>query len=399
MKEYRTHYLKGKQMMKTLFANGFVYDTESRSFRKRDLLVERNGIITDADYHGEEIEDTVDCTGKYIIPGLVDVHTHGRGGYDFNTADAAGVLRMRRSYAQSGTTTVFATLASETVENLYKSFEAIKPNRVPRSGTANIAGIHLEGRYLNPKRRGAHPEHLLVPLNCEELKQFLEAMKPAPMRVSAAVEMEGGEEFIKAALAEDAVVAIAHSDATYEEAVRCVELGVTGFTHTFNAMSPLHHRKPGCIAASLMTDSAYTELICDGEHIHPEMISMASRLKPEDKVVLITDSMEAAGCEDGEYAIAGQPVIVKDGKALTLDGAIAGSTLDLFTGMKNYMKFTGKTLEEVIPAATSNPADMMGIGLDCGRIAEGYSADMLVLTNKENPEIESVWIGGEKIER
>ena len=384
-------------MMKTLFANGFVYDTARRCFRKADILVESCGIITDTDYHGEEVENTVDCAGKYIIPGLVDIHTHGRGGYDFNTADEAGVLRMRRSYAEAGTTTVFATLASETVENLYKSIDAIKPNSVPAAGNANIAGIHLEGRYLNPKRRGAHPVHLLAPLDPAELKEFLDAMKPLPARVSAAVEMEGGEEFIKTALAEGAVAAIAHSDAKYDEAVRCVELGVTGFTHTFNAMSPLHHREPGCIAASLLCDSAYSEFICDGEHIHPEMIRMASRLKPADKFVLITDSMEASGCEDGEYSIAGQPVIVKNGKALTLDGAIAGSTLDLFTAMKNYMKFAGKTLEEAIPAATSNPADMMGIGQDCGRIEKGYGADLLILTDKENPEIESVWIGGKKI--
>ena len=385
--------------MKTLLRGGFVYDSSIRKFTKRDILIEQNGIITDTDYHGDAVENTVDCTGKYIIPGLVDVHTHGRGGYDFNTADTEGVLRMRRSYAQSGTTTVFATLASETVENLNKSFEAIKPNFVPGSGMANIAGIHLEGRYLNPKRRGAHPAHLLAPLDPAELKTFLEAMKPLPARVSAAVEMEGGEEFIKTALSEGAIVAIAHSDAKYDEAVRCVELGVTGFTHTFNAMSPLHHREPGCIAASLLCDSAYSEFICDGEHIHPEMIRMASKLKPAEKFVLITDSMEAAGCSDGEYSIAGQPVIVKNGKALTLDGAIAGSTLDLFTAMKNYMKFAHKTLEEAVPAATSNPADMMGAGQNCGRIEKGRYADLLILTEYENPEIESVWIGGEKIER
>lgn len=385
--------------MKTLLRGGFVYDSSIRKFTKRDILIEQNGIITDTDYHGDAVENTVDCTGKYIIPGLVDVHTHGRGGYDFNTADTEGVLRMRRSYAQSGTTTVFATLASETVENLNKSFEAIKPNFVPRSGMADIAGIHLEGRYLNPKRRGAHPAHLLAPLDPAELKTFLEAMKPLPARVSAAVEMEGGEEFIKTALAEGAIVAIAHSDAKYDEAVRCVELGVTGFTHTFNAMSPLHHREPGCIAASLLCDNAYSEFICDGEHIHPEMIRMASKLKPAEKFVLITDSMEAAGCNDGEYSIAGQPVIVKNGKALTLDGAIAGSTLDLFTAMKNYMKFARKTLEEAVPAATSNPADMMGAGQYCGRIEKGRYADLLILTEYENPEIESVWIGGEKIER
>lgn len=384
--------------MKTVFQNGRVYCTEQCAFLRTDLLIE-NGVITDADYHATPDQDAsvIDCTGLYIIPGLIDVHTHGRGGYDFNTADSAGCLAMRRSYAQSGTTTVFATLASETVEKLHASFDTIRGNRVPREGYAKIAGIHLEGRYLNPRRRGAHPEHLLAPLDAAELKGFLEEMKPAPMRVSAAVEMEGGEEFIRTALEADAVVTLAHSDASYEEAMRCVELGVTGFTHTFNAMPPLHHRKPGCIAASLLCDSAYSELICDGEHIHPAMIKMASRLKPADKVVLITDSMEAAGCEDGEYAIAGQPVFVKNGKALTADGAIAGSTLDLFTAMVNYMKFTGKPLEEVIPAATANPAKMMGIDHLCGTIANGLAADFVMIADRENPAIESVWIGGMKI--
>lgn len=385
-------------MMKTVFQNGLVYSTPHRSFVRADLLVE-NGTIVDKDYHASAAEDVqvIDCTGLYILPGLVDVHTHGRAGYDFNTADGAGCLAMRRSYALSGTTTVFATLASETPEHFHASFDAIRSNRTPLDGHAHIAGVHLEGRYLHPKRRGAHPERLLAPLDCEELREFLSEMQPSPMRVSAAVEMDGGAEFIKAALDAGAVVTLAHSNATYEEALSCVEMGVTGFTHTFNAMPPLHHREPGCIAASLLCDNAYSELICDGEHIHPAMIRMAARLKPEDKVVLITDSMEAAGCADGSYAIAGQPVLVKDGKALTLDGAIAGSTLDLFTAMCNYMKFTGKTLEEVIPAATSNPAKMMHVDHVCGTIENGCRADFVMISECESPVIKSVWIDGKQI--
>lgn len=381
-----------------LFRNGLVYSTMQCAFIKADLLV-KDGKIADCDYRGTVTDEmtVIDCTGKYIMPGLVDVHTHGRGGYDFNRAGDEECRAMRKSYAQAGTTTLMATLASDTLDSLNASIDAAQKNRVPEEGMATIAGVHLEGRYLNPKRRGAHAEELLFPLDPDELTGLLNRMLPLPAHVSAAVELEGGQKFVRTAKELGATVGMVHSDATYAEAMDAVQWGVTSFTHTFNAMRPIHHREPGNMVASLMCDGAYTELICDGEHVHPAMIKMASRTKPHDKLILVTDSMEAAGCSDGTYSIAGLPVYVKNGRAVNNEGALAGSTLDLWKALLNFMSFTGRTLEEAIPCATSNPAAMLGISGDCGSIRNGARADFIMLENKNEPAIESVWICGAKI--
>ena len=382
--------------MFTVFKNGSVYRNADRCFVRSDLLV-RDGVIVDPAYTGELPADCkiVDCTGRYLLPGLVDVHTHGRSGYDFNAVDGDAVTALRVSYAKAGTTTLMATLASAPMEDLYNSIRWIGENRTPEPGKATLAGVHLEGRYLNPKRRGAHATELLAPLDTDEFEALMTAMLPLPVHVSCAPEMENGEAFVKTALRLGATVGMAHSDATWDEAKKAVEWGVTSFTHTFNAMKPVHHREPGNAAASLLTDAAWTELICDGEHIHPAMIALAARCKPSNKLVLITDSMEAAAKPDGEYGIAGLPVYVKNGRAVNSDGALAGSTLDLFRGLTNFMKFTGKTLEEALPCATSNPAEMVGIDADCGSLSAGRRADIVMITDKENPEIESVRVLGE----
>lgn len=384
--------------MDKLFKNGYVYMTETRMFRLSDILV-CNGKISVVDFHGTPGNGVtvIDCRGLYIMPGLVDVHTHGRAGFDFNTADDSGVKAMRHSYATVGTTSVMATLASAPLDSLKSSIMTAKDNTPCEDGIANIIGVHLEGRYLSEKRRGAHAASLLAPLYAGELTDLLECSSPMPTHVSAAFELDGGREFAAAAIKAGATCSLAHTDATYDEAIKAVSFGITSFTHTFNAMRPVHHREPGGAVASLMCDGAYSEFICDGEHIHPAMIKLASRLKPRDRFVLITDSMEATGCPDGEYAIAGLPVFVKNGRAVNSDGALAGSTLDLFTALCNYMKFTGLSLEEALPAATSNPAAMVGVSDICGEITAGRRADFIMTDNKTNPVLKSVVVGGETI--
>jgi len=379
--------------MTTRFTGGNLYRTDKKLFEKGDLTV-TDGVIAE---NGAKADRIVDCTGKYLIPGLVDVHTHGRAGFDFNTASADDICVMRASYAKAGTTTVMATLASATMESFAESAAAIGKNRAVESGMATVAGVHIEGRYLNPKKRGAHPEDLLAPLNADEAAALADSMLPLPVHVTAAVEEDGGEAFVKALVKKGVTVGMGHSDGTYDDSVKAVGWGVTAFTHTFNAMRAIHHREPGIMAASMLSDTAYTEVICDGEHVHPAMIALCDRAKADGRLVLITDSMEATGCPDGEYSIAGLPVYVRNGKAVNSEGALAGSTLDLFRALVNYMAFTGKTLEEAVPAATLNPANEVGIGDTVGSLDIGKRADILMLSDKTSPVLESVWVAGERI--
>ena len=383
--------------MKVLFTGGAVYSTADRQFVMADILT-TDGMITEVAPHISAADaETVDCTGKYILPGLVDVHTHGRAGFDFNEIDEAAVMTMRQSYAKAGTTTLMATLASAEPESLDNSIRVINGQRDIRPGMATIAGIHLEGRYLHPGRRGAHAPQLLAPLDPVELKSYIDKMLPLPVHISAAVEMENGDAFIKCACGCGATVAMVHSDATYEQTRHAVEMGVRSFSHTFNAMKPVHHREPGNAVGSLLSDECWSEFICDGEHLNPAIVKMATRCKPADKFMLVTDSMAAAGCSDGNYSIAGLPVIVKNGRAVNEEGALAGSTLDLFKAVCNTMRFADKTLEEVIPFATSNPADMLGIAGSCGRIEKGLRADFVMIEDKEAPAIESVWCASVRV--
>ena len=217
-------------------------------------------------------------------------------------------------------------------------------------------------------------------------------------RWSAAPELSGVEDFAKYAQEKGIVLSIAHSDADFEHAEEAIERGAVSFTHTYNAMSPLHHRNPGCVGAALLNDKAYAELICDGFHSHPAMTRLLARMKPANKLVLITDSMEAAGLSDGAYSIAGIPVFVKNGQAVNSEGAIAGSTITLFGGLTNFMKFTGKTLEEALPCATENPARMVGAFEQIGSVAAGKRADFLLIENKEAPVLKSVICGGKTVE-
>lgn len=341
----------------------YIYDTASRKFWRGNITAE-GGVITQIRFFPAEGANDAGPK-RYIIPGPVDVHTHGRNGVDFAGATVDEMLRVREDYATAGTLTVIPTIASAPLDVMVDSVRAVRE--------AGYLGVHIEGRWLNVKCRGAHnPEMLALP-SAEELKQILDAAEDLTVHVTVAPELEGGEEFVKTAIAAGATVAAGHTYMTVEEAYKALEWGVTAFTHTFNAMPPLHHRSPGVIGAALCSD-AYVELICDGVHLHSETVKLVSKIKSRDKVVLITDSMAATGCSDGVYTLAGQRVTVTGGKALTDDGAIAGSTLSLYDGMKNYVKFAGISLEDAIDAATINPARMLGLESKVGSLEVGKLA-------------------------
>ena len=384
------------------FIGGFVFNSHTEKFNKANIIC-RDGYIEEI---SEDVAkalpfgcEQVDLGGKYIIPGLVDVHTHGIAGYDFCWADTPDkVAHMCKAYAKNGSTSIMATLASDTMTRLYNSIYAINQTRLGSGqDMANIMGIHMEGRYLNPKMRGAHATELLALPDVEELCGLARIMLPAPMHFSLAPELEGGKEFIKKAKELGATVGIAHTNSTYEEAEEAISYGADSFTHTFNAMTPVHHRNPGAAVCSLNSRKAYTEIICDGIHLHPAIVQLAYNAKAKDKLVLVTDSMSATATEDGAYEIAGTKVYVKDGRAVNAEGVLAGSTLTLFKAVTNLMKFCGITLNEALKCATTNPAKMVGADF-VGSLEKNYRADFIVLESIECPEISQVYVGGNKIE-
>ncbi len=365
-----------------------IYDTDTRDFCAGEILV-RGGRIAAVAAPGElpavdmPAADVYDAEGRLVIPGLVDVHTHGRAGGDFGCVSGEGLRRTAESYLASGVTTVLPTLASAPLDELHAAVDRINALRAASATDGklpNIAGIHLEGRYLNEKKRGAHAPALIAPLDPEEMADLVSRMNGA-CHISAALEQDDGEHsFLRRALSLGVTVALGHTMADYATAVELFCYGVSGVAHLFNAMPPLHHRDGGAVAAALLSKSTYCELICDGFHVSPEMVKLAYTLAG-DRLVLVSDSMEATGCPDGDYSIAGMPVTVVEGKARTSDGAIAGSTLSLWQGVHNLSDFAGISFENALYAATMAPALEVGIADEVGSIVPGKRADLLVLDN------------------
>ena len=386
--------------MKRLYKNGYIYGENydvCPSFVYGWLMTDGEKIakVGLGEYDGciAEIDETIDLCGACLAPGLVDIHTHGRAGGDFNSADADMMVKMSRSYLESGVTSVMPTLASDTFDGLCRSVENIGVAKA--RGAENFVGVHLEGRFLNPKKRGAHSESLLAPLNADEIETLIIRMKTiGASHVSAALELDKDGSFTSKVLENNATLGLAHTNATYAEAQNAFERGAISLTHTYNAMSPFHHRDGGAVGAGLLNDNVYCELIVDGFHVAPEAVKLACRMKKE-KLVLITDSMEATGMEDGEYSIAGLPVIVKDGKARTIEGAIAGSTLSLIDGVKNLAGFAEIPFSVALYSATVAPAKMLGIFDTVGSLEEGKMANMLIFDKELN--VREVIFMGEKI--
>jgi len=359
--------------VKTLINNAFVYSSETETFRKGSLLFS-DRIIDVGEVRGDA-DTVIDADEALLVPGFVDVHTHGRAGYDFTDADEENLKKMAESYLSVGTTSLFPTLASAEYAQLLTMSDKINALKGNTSG-AEFLGIHLEGRYLNPNKRGAHAKSLLAPFDEQELEELVFRMR-TPCHISSALELDGGMLFAKKARSLGATLGLAHTEADYETAMTAYRDHSVSFTHLFNAMPSLGHRESGAVAAGL-TSGAYCELICDGLHIAPEMIKLAYRCLGNRRLSLITDSMMASGCDDGEYFIAGNPCTVKNGKALTHEGKLAGSTLDMKTALENLMRFCDIPLETALRCATLTPAEQVGVDKEVGSINIGKRSDLLL---------------------
>lgn len=377
------------------FTNAKIYNTQKRTFEEGTLYTEDGVICSPC-----TADETVDCVGAYMIPGMVDVHTHGRANVDSDNASRDEILRMARDYARVGTTSfmpTFATVPFNWYEKAIDSISEAKAEQNKGAAGANILGIHFEGRYLNEKKKGAHDSRLLAEPDADEIADIIDRAAKGGLKcfhITCAPELPGGENFIKRAVSMGATVGIGHSAATFNECMAALKWGAVAFTHLYNAMSPLTHREPGCVGAGLSTE-AYTELIPDGYHVDPAVVKITYMAKSPDKLVLITDSLPAAGMEPGIYKMGDSVCDTRNGKiAFCEDGVtINGSIIDLFTGMKNFMRFTGISLEEAITYATVNPAKMIGAESQVGSLEKGKRADFILLEN-DKETIRRVYVKG-----
>ena len=377
--------------MITKIENVNVFNTEKRIFEEGSVFFE-NGNITSHTHFPDAI---LDGRGGYLIPGLIDVHTHGRCGIDIMSADAKELETLSLEYAKTGVTTVYPTIMTAPVESLRAAITEIKKAK----NHADFAGIHIEGPYISAKKPGCHNIPDIRKPAYEELASlFTEIL---PLRTHLTVAPEEDDEGTIEKLTErfgkcGGTVGIGHSNATYAQCVEALQKGARSFTHTFNAMAAIGHREPGVAGAALATNG-YAELICDGIHVCPAIVRMAYHAKraQNDKFVLVTDSIPPAGLPNGDYEMNGISFTLKDGKAAMADGTIVGSALDLLTAVNNLSEFADIPFEEALIAATKAPAEMVGIYDRRGSIAVGKRADLVLLD--KNKKVRHVFVEGNKI--
>ena len=372
------------------FKNAMIF-TEKGIFEKGGFEVEDGKFIH---VLTADETDALDLEGAYVIPGLIDVHTHGNSNEDFSDGNYEGLVKMAKYYGSCGVTS-FApasmTLPYETLAKAFGTARAFVDAKLP--GMAVLRGIQMEGPFFAEKKKGAQNGEYLRNPDFEAFKKLYEDCGGLITIVDVAPELPGSVEFIEKA-SKLCTVSIAHSDAGYEEARAGVDAGVTHLTHTFNAMSPIHHRKPGAIAAAAENEKVSAELICDGLHVHPAAVRLVFRLFGADRVVLISDSLRCCGMPNGEYELGGQAVFMEDGLARLADGTIAGSAIDLFEILRRAVSF-GIPKEDAILAATRNPARQIGCLDKVGTIADGKIADFVICDEELNRK--AVYIAGQKI--
>ncbi len=372
------------------FKNAMIY-TERFCFEQGGFEVE-NGKFCNV--LGEVGEDAIDLQGAYVIPGLIDVHSHGNMGQDFSDGDYEGLVKMANYYAENGITS-FApasmTLPYETLSKAFATARRFVDAEV--EGAAVLRGIQMEGPFFSEKKKGAQNAAYLREPDFEAFKKLYDECGGLVRIVDIAPELPGSEEFIEKA-SKLCTVSIAHTDADYDAAAMGVRAGVTHLTHLYNAMPSIHHRKPGVIAAAAEDERVSAEIISDGQHVHPGSVRLAFRLFGAERMVLISDSLRCCGMPNGEYELGGQAVFMQDGLARLADGTIAGSATNLYECMLRAISF-GIAKEDAVRAASYNPARQIGALDKVGSIADGKVADFVICD--ENLQRKTVYLAGKAI--
>lgn len=346
-------------------------------------------IMTFPDSSRENIE-IIDGKGGYLTPGFIDMHIHGSGGSDTMEGDKKALENISTTIAEHGVTGFLPTTMTMAESSIRSALDNVRIAKKEGLSGARPLGVHMEGPFINKEYKGAQADKDIKKPARELIEDYFDLIKV----VTLAPEVDGAKEFIKEITDRGIVASVAHSAASYEDIKVAERWGLSHTSHLFNAMTGLHHRRPGIVGAVLSGEMT-AELIADFVHINPAVLKLVTKAKKLSDIILVTDAMEAGGLDDGEYTLGGQKVYVKDGEARLESGTIAGSVLTMEKAIKNMINATGLSINEVVNMATLNPARKLGLNHKLGQIKKGFKADFVLLDREFN--VENVYIGGEKL--
>lgn len=335
----------------------------------------------------------VDLPDSTLIPALFDVHIHGSGGHDVMEATDSAVSHIGAFLARRGVGAYCATTVTAPLDTLLRSLSGIAKLLNQSVDGARPVGIHLEGPFLSPHKRGAHAESQLQTPSVALFESLWQAAEGNIRLMTIAPELPGAEETIAHAAKLGVRVSLGHSDANKDAARRGIQAGAVSATHTFNAMRRFDHRDPGLLGEVLITDSLFAEIICDGLHVDPAAVRLFWKAKGPERGLLVTDAMAGTGMPDGTYWLGELQVRVKNGRCIIGEDTLAGSTLTLDRAVRNFAEFSGASLPEAVALATRNPARMIGLDAEIGALAPGRPADIAVLSPKH--EVVETFLRGE----
>lgn len=339
-----------------------------------EKIIDEKYFMEKLNYDQSSNIEIIDAQGNYVSPGFIDVHIHGSGGYDTMDAEVDSIEGISEVIIKNGVTSFLPTTMTMDRKKIYKSLDNVEQCMKLKLKGARILGAHLEGPFINEKYKGAQKEDYIIKPEYD----FIEKYKDIIRIITLAPEKDVNFNFIREIKEKtDINLSIGHSNATYEEAMESINVGVNGATHLFNAMTPLNHRNPGIIGA-IFNSNVYCELIADTIHINPAIFQILVKIKGIDKLILITDSMRAGCLNDGISELGGQKVIVKNNSARLEDGTLAGSILTLNAAVKNFIEYTDVKIYEAVNMASLNPAKYLKIDNKTGSIEIGKNADIII---------------------
>ncbi len=341
--------------------------------------------------------EVIEGKDKFIVPGYIDIHIHGGGGSDVMDGDYEAINQIAIAHSHFGTTSFLPTTMTMSKDKIIRSLRSICEAVKKGTEGAEILGIHMEGPYINPEKKGAQKEEDIKKISIEEFLEFNQASGNLIRLVTIAPEMPGAISLIKYLYKQGIIASVGHTNATYVQTQAGIQAGLSHVTHTFNAMRELHHREPGVVGAALTSPELTVEVIADGVHIHPVVLKILTKIKKGEEIVLITDAMRAAGLKDGTYDLGGQEVIVVKGQARLKDGTLASSVLTMDKAVKNMVNKVGIQLPKAIQMASFNPARSIGIDDKKGSLEPGKDADIVILN--KNLETELTIVAGKIVYR